>query len=50
MKMSGGISWTDTTGVLRAVTVIFYESGGIEKITDDQGNVLYEGEGGGGGD
>lgn len=50
MKMSGGVTIPNSeVGNYVAVTVVFTEGGDVEKITNQQGEVLYEAEGGGGG-
>lgn len=49
MKMSGGITVTNSEHeTVVAVTVVFGEGGDVEKITNQSGEVLYESGGGGG--
>lgn len=49
MKKSGGVSIPNSeNNTFIAVTVVFTEGDtDVEKIVDDQGEVLYEAEGGG---
>lgn len=51
MKMSGGVyipNSEDNSFV--AVTVVLDEDGEVEKVTNQNGEIIYEGEGGGGED